>query len=179
VPAPRKVETQLELGVGAAVTEILTSDFSLGGALSGTLLRDTSPSTSASVQLSLLWATTGALSSPATHRARFSALVLEACPARFRVSAVELAPCVLGSAGVLEATGRDLPQTATVDRAWWSAGLDAQVSVALGAGFRAEGALGGSLPFWRRRFYTTEPQQVVAETPVVSPLARLGLGFRF
>lgn len=178
-PVPRTVETRLELGVGAAATEVLASDFSLGGALSATLLRDTSASTSASVQLSLLWATTGALTSPATHRARLSALLLDACPVRFKVRSLELAPCLLGSAGVLEATGRDLAETATVDRTWWSAGVDAQVSVALGAGFQVEGALGGSLPFWRRRFYTTEPQQVVTETPVVSPLARLGLGFRF
>jgi hypothetical protein len=42
-----------------------------------------------------------------------------------------------------------------------------------------ESALGASVPLVKRRFYLAEPERVVAETPTVSPLLRVGLGFRF
>ena len=169
----------LEIGFGAFGTVVDTAGFNLGGALSATLLRDLSPSTSSSAQLALVFASTGFPSSPSDHRARFGALSLDACPWRQRFVDVELAPCALAEFGVLEVTGRDLVDAKTVDRAWWSAGLDAQLSWLLGHGWVFEGAIGGTVPLVRRRYFTSHSDHVVAETPALAPLARLGLGFRF
>ena len=178
-PQAPSATLRLEIGMSALGTVVDTAGSSLGGALFATVLREASPRTSSSVQLALLFASTGFPSAPSDHRTRFGALVLDACPWRHRVSDVELAPCALGSFGVLEATGRDISNAATVDRAWWSAGLDAQLSWLLGRGWVFEGALGGTVPLVRRRYFTNTAEHVVAETPLISPLARLGIGVRF
>ncbi len=169
----------LEIGLGVLGTLVDTAGFSLGGGLFASVLRESSASTSSSFQVALAFASTGFPNSPSDHRARFGALSLDACPWRRRFSDVELAPCALASLGVLEVTGRGVSDAKTVDRAWFSAGLDGQLSWLLGHGWAFEGALGGTVPLVRRRYFTSDAEHVVAQTPVVSPLVRLGLGFRF
>jgi hypothetical protein len=170
---------ELEVGLSVLATEVLTSDLSAGAALSVTLLRATGEHRSASLELSLLFATTGALASPADHKADFEGISLDACPLRWQFGNIELGPCALANVGILDATGRGISEPATVDRGWWSAGLDFQLAALLGRGFVFESALGASAPLVKRRFYLSVPGQVIAETPVISPLLRLGLGFRF
>lgn len=176
-PAPAPLE--IELGLGVLATETLTSELSAGAALSGTFLRRTGDARLASLELSLWFATTGVLASPANHEARLEGLSLDACPARFQFGGVELGPCALVTAGSLETTGRGVAAPTTVEHAWWSAGLDFQWSVLLGGGILFESALGGSVPLAKRRFYLSQPGHVIAETPLVSPVLRLGLGYRF
>ena len=62
---------------------------------------------------------------------------------------------------------------------WLSAGVDFQAAYLLGRGVVFEGALGATVPLLRHTYYTNTPDQVVASTAVVSPLLRLGLGYRF
>jgi hypothetical protein len=173
------VPLRLEIGLSALGTVVDTAALSLGGALFGTVLREANPHTSSSVQLTLSFASTGLPSAPSDHRTRFGAFALDACPWRHRVADVELAPCALGSFGVLEVTGRAVSNEKTVDRAWWSAGLDVQLSWLIGRGWVFEGALGGTVPLVRRRYFANDADHVVAETPLVSPLARFGIGVRF
>lgn len=178
-PPASNAPLRLEIGLGALGTVVDTAGLSLGGALFASVLREASPYTSSSVQLALSFASTGLPSAPSDHRARFGALLLDACPWRHRMGDVELAPCALGSFGVLEVSGRAISDAKTVDRAWWSAGLDAQLSWLLGSGWVFEGALGGTVPLVRRRYFANDSDHVVAETPLVSPLARFGIGVRF
>lgn len=179
-PAPGpSAPLRLEIGLSAVGTAVETTGWSLGGALFVSVFRDQSSNTSSGVQLAFLFASTGFPRSPTDHRTRFGALVLDACPWRRRFAGIELAPCALGAFGVLEMTGRDIFEPKTVDRAWWSAGLDAELSVPLGGGWVLEGALGGSVPLVRRRYFIDSAAHVVAESPAVSPLARLGVGVRF
>ena len=131
------------------------------------------------MELSLLFAKTGLLASPVDHETRFEGLLLDGCPARFEIGSVELGPCLLAQVGVLDATGRGVSEPATIERGWWSAGLDFQLAAILGHGFVFESALGATTPFVKRRFYLSVPDQVIAESPVISPLLRLGLGFRY
>ena len=170
---------QIELGLGVLATETLTSELSAGAALSGTFLKRTGEARLASLELALWFATSGVLASPANHEARFEGLSLDACPARFQFGSVELGPCALVTAGALETTGRGVAAPTNVEHAWWSAGLDFQWSVLLGGGILFESALGGSVPLAKRRFYLSQPGHLVAETPLVSPVLRLGLGYRF
>lgn len=180
-PAPSGAATPLELELGLSLlgTVVETAGFATGGALSVMLLREASSSTSRAVQLSLLFASTGLLTAPDDHRTRFGALALDACPFRHRTGRWEIAPCALGTLGFLELTGRGVAQPTTVDRAWLSAGIDLQLFWLLGHGVVLESALGASVPLLRHRYYTNTPDQVVATTPAVSPLLRLGLGYRF
>jgi hypothetical protein len=170
---------ELELGLGVLATETLTSELSAGAALSGTFLKRTGEARLASLEFSLWFATTGVLAPPSNHEARFEGLSLDACPARFEFGSIELGPCALVTAGALEAKGRGVSMPSTVEHAWWSAGLDFQWSVLLGGGLVLESALGGGVPLAKRRFYLSQPGHVVAETPLVSPVLRLGLGYRF
>jgi hypothetical protein len=176
-PAPAGV--QLQIGLSALGTEVLTSNFSVGSALSGTLLRQVAENRSASLELSLLFAATGLSSSAGDQKATLEGLSLELCPIRWQLGSVELGPCALAEAGVLEATGRGVAEPDTVTRSWWSTGLDFQLSALLGHGFVLETALGASAPVTRRKFYVDVPDHVVAETPIIAPMARVGLGFRF
>ena len=170
---------ELEVGLSALGTVVETAGFATGGALSVMLLREANASTSSAVQLSLLFASTGLLTAPDDHRTRFGALALDACPFRHRSGSWEIAPCALGTVGFMELTGRGVAQPATVDRAWFSAGLDLQLSWLLGRGIVFEGALGATIPLVKHRYYTNTPEQVIAATPAISPLVRAGLGYRF
>lgn len=170
---------ELELGLSALATEVLNSDFSAGGELSAKFLRKLAENRSAALELSLLFAATASSSPTADHRADLEGLSLAICPVRWQFGSVELGPCALGIAGVLEATGRGVAEPQTITRSWWSAGLDVQLSAVLGSGFVLESGLGASAPLVKRKFYLNVPAQIVAETPTIAPMAHIGLGFRF
>jgi hypothetical protein len=160
-------------------TVLETSSVAGGGALSVMVLRESSASTSAAVQLSLLFAGSGPFGAPDEHRTRFGALALDACPLRYRSEGWEFAPCALATLGFLELTGRGVAEPATASRAWLSAGIDLQVFWLLGRGLVLEGALAASVPLSPHRYYLNTPDEIVAATPWLSPLLRAGLGYRF
>jgi len=178
-PAPAAPPLEVELGLSVLSTVVESAGFASGASLSGMLLRQANASRGSSVQLSVLYAGTGTLTAPDDHRMRFGALALDACPFRHRSGSWELAPCALGEIGFLEMTGRGVAEPATVNRAWLSAGVDFQAAYLLGRGVVFEGALGATVPLLPHTYYTNTPDQVVASTAVVSPLLRLGLGYRF
>ena len=169
----------IKMALDAIALEPLASELSAGAALSATFSRRWSGDRFSALELSLLFAKSGLLSKPTDHESEFEGVALDACPIGFRVGAVELGPCALAVAGVLGATGRNITEPATVSRAFWSAGLDFQLSASLGRNFVFEAALGGAAPLVERRFYETDPGRIIAKTPVISPLLRLGLGYRF
>lgn len=178
-PSAPSAQLELEVGLSALGTVVETAGFATGGALSAMLLRQANASTSSAVQLSLMFAGTGLLTAPDDHSTRFGALALDACPFRHHSGQWEFAPCALATVGFLELTGRGISDPETVDHAWWSAGLDLQMAVLLGRGLVLESALAATVPLVRHRYYTNSPDQVVTETPTLSPLLRLGLGYRF
>jgi len=176
LPAP----LELELGLSVLGTVVESAGFASGGALSAMLLRRAdSGARSSGVQISLLYAGTGLLTAPDDHSTRFGALALDACPFRYHTGKWELSPCALGMIGFLELSGRNLAEPETVNRAWWSLGLDLQASLLLGRGLVFESALALTVPLLRHRYYTNSPDNVLTRTAVVSPLLRLGLGYRF
>jgi len=177
-PAPPPA-LSLEIGLSVLGTVVDTSAFASGGALSVMLLRDANASTSSALQLSLLFASTGLPPAPEDHRTRFAAIALDVCPFRHHSGSLEFAPCALAALGVLELSGSRLTQPETVDRAWWSAGVDLQVSWLLGRNFVFEGALAATVPLVRHRYFASSPDHLVAGTPAISPLVRAGLGYRF
>jgi hypothetical protein len=179
VPAASAAPLELEVGLSVLGTVVETAGFAAGGALSAMLLRQANASTSSAVQLSLLFAGTGLLTAPDDHSTRFAALALDACPYRHRTGNWEIAPCALATLGFLELTGRGVAEPETVNRAWASVGIDLQLSWLLGRGVVFESAFGATVPLSRHRYYTNTPDQVVAATPVISPLVRIGLGYRF
>ncbi len=175
--APSPLE--LELGLSVLGTLVESAGFASGGALSAMLLRKADHNKSSAVQVSLLFAGTGLLTAPDDHSTRFGALALDACPFRYHAGKWELAPCALATIGFLELTGRGVAVPETVNRAWWSVGVDLQVSFPLGGGVVFESAFALTVPLLRHRYYTNSPDQVLTRTALVSPMLRLGLGYRF
>ncbi len=182
-PAPPRgavvTPLQLEIGLGALLSSVDDHAGGVGGRLSAGLHRQVDPRISRSLELALSFVSSGLPAAPSDHRARLGALTLAVCPWQYRWHDLDLAPCALGMFGVLEVTGKGIPDAKTVDRAWWSAGLDARVKWLLGQGWFVEDAFGATVPLVRRRFYTSDAAHVVAETPAVAVFMRLGLGFRF
>jgi hypothetical protein len=99
------------------------------------------------------------------------------CPLRFSASIVTVQPCALVLAGWLRATGRQVTHVATVDRSWLSAGLTVRLAAVLGRGFSVELEGGIAAPLVERSFYVTLPRNIVAKTPVISPMVSLGLAY--
>ena len=177
--APEPSAVELEMGLTAVALETLDSGVSAGAALSASFSRRWQHDRFSALELSLMFAKTGVVSTPSDLKSDFEGLALDACPLGFRVGPVDLGPCVLALAGVLGASGRNVAEPQTVSRGFWSAGLDFRMSALLGHGFTFEGALGGAAPLVERQFYEDDPGRVIAKTPVISPLLRLGLGYRF
>jgi hypothetical protein len=80
-------------------------------------------------------------------------------------------------AGWLSASGRQVTQSSTVDRLWLSAGGTIRTTAFLGRGFSLELDAGLTTPLLKRRFFSTIPSNVVAETPTLSPIVGLGLTY--
>jgi hypothetical protein len=53
------------------------------------------------------------------------------------------------------------------------------MEIYLGRGFSLDLEAGVSAPFLRREFCTTLPNQVVEKTPILLPMATLGLAYGF
>lgn len=99
------------------------------------------------------------------------------CPLRLAASILTVRPCALVLAGWLRAAGRQVTHVNTVDRAWLSAGLTVRSAAALGRGLSVELEGGISAPLLERSFYSTVPRNVVAKTPVISPIVSVGLTY--
>jgi hypothetical protein len=125
--------------------------------------------------LDLAYVRNDLVQSPQQAQVALASLGVTACPLRLPAGRLALRPCVLLLGGWLSATGRQVTHVSTVDRSWLSAGATLRASVFLGLGFWLEAEGGASLPLLRRRFYTTLPSNVVAETPTVSPVVGLRL----
>lgn len=54
-----------------------------------------------------------------------------------------------------------------------------RTEIYLGRGFSLDLEAGVSAPFLRREFYTTLPSHMVEKTPILSPMAALGLAYGF
>ena len=68
-----------------------------------------------------------------------------------------------------------MTHVSTADRFWSSVGLTIRMAAFLGRGFSLELEGGINLPLVKRRFYATMPDNVVAETPRLSPVVGIGL----
>ncbi len=97
------------------------------------------------------------------------------CPLRWTAGILTVQPCALALAGWLSARGRELDHVNTVNRFWLSAGLTIRLAALLGRGFAIEIEAGLDVPVLKRRFFASSPDNVVAETPRVSPLVGVGL----
>ena len=130
-----------------------------------------------SLDLRLTYVRNDVLVSPQHADAMLLAASAAVCPLRWTPGILTVQPCALVLGGWLSAKGRELKHVNTVNRSWLSAGLTIRLAALLGRGFSIEIEAGLDVPVLKRRFFASSPDNVVAETPRVSPLVGVSLTY--
>jgi len=170
----------LELGAGALGTALLTSGVASGIALSSRWNLAGSGVLRATLGLAVTHARNDLLMSPGAVQVSLTGLEANACPLRLGIGVFTVQPCALMMVGWFAASGREATYTYDVDHLWLSAGGVVHASAFLGEGLSLDLDGGVSAPFFKRRFYRTSlPDDIVGETPSISPIIRLGLSYGF
>ncbi|WP_437596313.1 hypothetical protein WMF28_27405 [Sorangium sp. So ce590] len=168
------------LGAQALVTQVVSPYASLGGALVARATLHTDSALSPSLGLSLTYTRNDILQGTDNALIHWTAAVLTACPLRWQIADIFSAePCVVASGGWFTATGEDMSNPRSAVRSWWSLGALARAAVPLGGGTAFEIEAGIGVPLVRRRFTISLPTETVGETPVISPLAAVGIVHSF
>lgn len=170
VPIPR-----FELGVSPVGANLLSSSFGLGVALSARITLAGSGVFRPTMGLTVAYLRNDVVQSPGVAQASLTAIAATVCPLRLSASVVTVSPCGVALAGWLAVRGQQVEHTYTVDRLWLSLGGVLRASAYLGGGLSLEMEAGITVPLIRRRFFTTTQDNVVGETPTISPIASLGL----
>lgn len=167
---------ELVLGAQGALAEVVSSRWNTGAGLFVRL--DSSGDVLApSLGVALRHLRNDLWSAPESVFIGWTTVALSACPVRWNWGAIRLQPCAVGIGGWLDASGRSISQPKSALRTWWSAGGLVRAAWELGERSALELELAGTLPLIRRRFVLEVPGRLIAETPRVSMLASVGVGF--
>ncbi len=170
------------LGVGPLGGALLASSAGLGAAVASRWTLADRGVLRASLGLAFIYLRNDAVLTPGAVQIVLTGLAATACPFRATTSILTFEPCALLLGGWLAASGRETTHAYSVDRLWLSAGGILRVAASLGGGFWLDAQVGVSAPFFKRRFFITTPDNVVnvvGETPMISPIAGLGLAYGF
>ena len=173
-----RVVPDFEMGVGLIGLAVLSGSFSPGIGVSArkNLWRDQGifrPT----LGLGLAYVRNDVVRSSQAAEVALAAVVATVCPVRWSPGLFTVQPCALALGGRLSSSGIDLNHVNTTSRAWLSAGLTVRTAVFLGRGFSIGLEGGITLPILKRRFFASAPDNVVAETPDVSPIVGLDLTY--
>ncbi|KYF70714.1 hypothetical protein [Sorangium cellulosum] len=179
-PEPERPPFRLELGAQVVLTQVVSPGMNLGGALVARLTQRTGSALSPSFGLSLIHARNDLIPGADRASVQWTSATLTACPLRWEIArAVSAAPCITASGGWLDATGQGITSPESAARSWWSAGGLARAALSLGVSTALEVEAGLAVPLFRRRFTIGSPAETIAETPVISPLASVGIVHTF
>jgi hypothetical protein len=171
---PRPVPS-FEVGAGPVGLSVLSGSFSPGISVGARKTLGGDGAFQPTLGLALAYVRNDVLQSPQEAQVALAGIGATACPVRWTASILTVQPCALVLAGWLRATGRQMTHVSTADRFWSSVGLTIRMAAFLGRGFSLDLEGGINLPLVKRRFYATMPDNVVAETPRLSPVVGIGL----
>jgi hypothetical protein len=167
-----------EFGAGPVAMTVLSGEMSAGIAVAVRKTFGQEGVLTPTLGLALAYMRNDVLQSPQAAQTALAAMAVSLCPVRLVASILTVQPCALVLGGWLSASGRQLTRVSTVDRSWLSAGGLLRAALLLGHGLSLELEGGISAPLLKRRFYVTEPRNIVAETPAISPIVGIGLTYR-
>jgi hypothetical protein len=171
-PAPRRGSIGIALGLGPVAGEVSTPGFDLGG----TALLRVGPDGDGqedeavhwSLGLSATYLRNDWLGASPTVAISWSALGLTACPGWGLDLPLVLELCGTTAVGRLQATDRAVSVSTPSSRSWWSAGPVLRARLSLGWGLTVLVDATAHVPFYRRTFVTSSPEETVAQTPKVA-----------
>lgn len=167
------------LGAGPAGTTLLASSVGLGVAIASRWTLADRGILRASLGLAFIYVRNDVVRTPGAVQTALTGLAATACPFRVSASVLTFEPCALVLGGRLAASGRESTHTYSVDRLWLSAGGLLRAAAWLGDGLWLDLQVGVSAPFFKRRFFATTQDNIVGETPMISPFVGLGLAYGF
>lgn len=178
-PSPARPVPNFELTAGLLGLSLLAGEFSPGIQLDGHRNLGHGNVFRPALGLSFIYARNDAFQTPSDAAAALLAAGANLCPVRVSASFLTAQPCAAMWGGLLRTAGRQLTHENSVNRFWLSAGLTLRLLATLGHGLslRLEGGL--QAPLIRRRYFATVPNNVIAETPRISPVVGLGLTYGF
>jgi hypothetical protein len=169
----------VEIGVGGMGMTILSGGFSPGVAVTVRKILAGEGAFRPALGLTLSYSRNDVITSPAVAQVAMAAAAASACPLRWSASVLTVEPCVRVLTGWLSASGRQVTHSYSADRLWLSAGAEARATVYLGAGLALALDAGFTAPLFKRRYFATDPTNVVAETPTISALVGIALTYGF
>jgi hypothetical protein len=176
---PRQRFSEFSLSAQALATQIVSPDVFFGGAIAGRLAFDPDAG-GESVSVAVLHVRNDLFQTPNDARYRLTAFSITGCPVRLRLSgATTLEPCATTIAGWLSAEALHVETSTSKIRTYWSVGGVAVIRVAAGPGAALEVFGGAMTPLTMRHFNVGVPAESLGETPVISPLAGLGVSWAF
>lgn len=176
---PRLRFNEFSLNAQALVMQVVSPGVSFGGAITGRLAFDPDGS-GESVSVAILHVRNDLFETPSEARYRLTAFSITGCPVRLRLSgATTLEPCATTIAGWLSAEALDVEFSTNKVRTYWSVGGTLNVRVAAGSRVALELFGGATAPLTMRHFNVGKPPTPIGETPVISPLAGVGVSFAF
>ena len=170
---------RFEVGASTLGTTLLTSRANPGIAVSSRWTLDGQGVLRTTLGLAIAYLRNDAMQSPGPVQVSLTEGVATACPLRLSASILTFQPCALMAAGWFTASGRQGMHNYHVGHLWLSAGGSLRMAAALGHGLSLDLEGGVVAPFFKRRYYSTTPDQVVGETPSISPIISLGLSYGF
>ncbi|MFZ5896706.1 MAG: hypothetical protein ACOY0T_36960 [Myxococcota bacterium] len=160
---------RFELGAELGIAEVLSPFVSAGAGAFGRVRYARTV-----FGLSAMYWSNGLTNPDSSTEARAVLLGLSACPISFPLgSRATVEPCALVNAGWLHVADSSAVNSRDANRSFWGLGAlgRARLPVTPLVGFELEA--GFTLPLVERRFVTTRPQRIVAETPWISSFVGL------
>jgi hypothetical protein len=170
----------LGLGAQALVAEFVQPYVNVGGALFGRLAIDTGGAFRPAFGIGLFHSRNDFVQEPGKAAVSVTAATLTACPWRLPLGPIAgLSPCGLAQGGSVTATGIEVDAPRTVSRSYWAVGGLLRADLELSREIAFELELGLGAPLVERRFVTRPTLESAGKTPVVAPLASLGIVYIF
>ena len=170
---------EFEFGVGAVGTTLLTHGASPGIEVYARYALAGSGPLRTTLGLGLAHLQNDAVQSPGAVQVSLTSVSATLCTLRARSGIFAFEPCALMEVGQFAASGRQADHTYDVVHLWLGAGAILHTSAALGRGLSLDLDGGLNVPFFKRRFYATSTDNIVGESPTISPTLKLGLSYGF
>jgi hypothetical protein len=178
--APLAQSNHLDLSTQAVASSYVTHGLMLGPQVGLRLLVPVRPTTWVSAGVQVFHVSNDWFGTAVSGRFKITGVGLTLCPLQRAFGDwFEVGACASARGGLLKASGLGMSHPQSVERSWWTLGLDALATLRLYGPWSLEFSAGMAAPLVLREFTVGTPGQDVGKTPVLAAQAGLGMAYRF